>query len=217
MPSSANHRTDLKAVIFDYGEVLCHRPAGEEMSRMAGFFGLNTDQFLPLWERNRGPFDRGDLSAKVYWSMLAADAGVSIDSRQMEELCTLDLEMWSHINSAMIDWVRQLRASGLKVGLLSNMPADMVTHCRKQFAWLEVFDFATFSADVRLIKPDRAIYEYTLRGLGVKPSEAIFLDDREVNIQAARELGMQAIRVQSATQLKKDLQAAGFTILPAIG
>ena len=217
MPSSANHRTDLKAVIFDYGEVLCHRPAGEEMSRMAGFFGLNTDQFLPLWERNRGPFDRGDLSAKVYWSMLAADAGVSIDSRQMEELCTLDLEMWSHINSAMIDWVRQLRASGLKVGLLSNMPADMVTHCRKQFAWLEVFDFATFSADVRLIKPDSAIYEHTLRGLGVKPSEAIFLDDREANIQAARELGIEAIRVQSATQLKKDLQAAGFTILPAIG
>ena len=184
---------------------------------MAGFFGLNTDQFLPLWERNRGPFDRGDLSAKVYWSMLAADAGVSIDSRQMEELCTLDLEMWSHINSAMIDWVHQLRASGLKVGLLSNMPADMVTHCRKQFAWLEVFDFATFSADVRLIKPDSAIYEHTLRGLGVKPSEAIFLDDREANIQAARELGIEAIRVQSATQLKKDLQAAGFTILPAIG
>jgi putative hydrolase of the HAD superfamily len=206
----------IEAVIFDYGEVLCHRPRAEEIARLAGFFGIGVDRLSPLWEKNRGPFDRGDLTAEKYWAMFADDVGVKFKPGELEQICELDLAMWSNINGHMVDWVSQLRSSGMKVGLLSNMHPDMVTHCRKNFPWIENFDFATFSGEVRLIKPDPAIYEHTLRGLGVKASEAIFLDDREVNIKAARALGIQSIRVQSAEQLQRDLQAAGFTLLPAI-
>jgi FMN phosphatase YigB (HAD superfamily) len=48
----------------------------------------------------------------------------------------------------------------------------------------------------------------------VSAPETLFLDDREVNILAARQLGMAAIRVQSMAQLRTDLQTAGFAILP---
>jgi epoxide hydrolase-like predicted phosphatase len=148
--------------------------------------------------------------------MLAADAGGRVGPRELEEICKLDLGMWSNINADMIDWTHRLRASGLKVGVLSNMHSTMVTHCRAQFDWLKVFDFVTFSAEVRMIKPDAAIYEHTLRGLDVQASQALFLDDREINIQAARALGIHAIRVQSMAQLRSDLQNAGFKILPEI-
>jgi HAD superfamily hydrolase (TIGR01509 family) len=67
---------------------------------------------------------------------------------------------------------------------------------------------------VRLIKPDAAIYQHTLRGLGVSASEALFLDDREINIQAARALGIHAIQFRSQEQLRKEMQAAGFSFLP---
>lgn len=213
---SGNHHPplDVKAVIFDYGEVLCHRPTAEQIARLAGFFGIGVDALPPLWERNRGPFDRGDLTAEAYWSMLADDAGAKIGPGEMDEICELDLTMWSNVNSGMVEWARRLRSSGLKVGLLSNMHPDMVSHCRKHFAWLQGFDFVTFSGEARMIKPDPAIYEHTLRGLGVAASEALFLDDREINIRAARALGIAAIRVQSMAQLRRELQAAGFTILP---
>jgi FMN phosphatase YigB (HAD superfamily) len=46
------------------------------------------------------------------------------------------------------------------------------------------------------------------------PSDALFLDDREINVQAARALGINAIRFQSMTQLRNELQAVGFTTLP---
>jgi putative hydrolase of the HAD superfamily len=206
----------MKAVIFDYGEVLCHRPTADEITRLAGFFSLSVDRLKPLWEKNRGPFDRGDLTAEKYWAMFADDAGVKINPGQLEQICDLDMAMWSNVNTAMVEWAEQLRSSGRKVGILSNMHPDMVTHCRKSFPWIEDFDFATFSGEVRLVKPDPAIYEHTLRGLGVKASEALFLDDREVNIKAAQALGIQSIRVQSVDQLRKDLQAAGFTVLPAM-
>lgn len=214
---SSNHKDrwkHVKAVIFDYGEVLCHRPTAEETDRLASFFRLRADQLPALWERDRGSYDRGDLEPEKYWSMLAKQAGATLQPGQLQEIHELDKAMWSKVNSSMVEWMAQLRSSGMKVGLLSNMHPEMVAHCRKQFAWIQKFDFATFSGEVRLIKPDPAIYEHTLRGLGVTPSEALFLDDREVNIRAAQALGIHALRFESVEQLRSELESAGFPVLP---
>jgi putative hydrolase of the HAD superfamily len=115
----------------------------------------------------------------------------------------------------MLDWVSQLRTAGIKTGLLSNMPWDLVTHVRRDFRWLQNFTFKTFSAEVGLIKPDAAIYQHTLAGLGVAGPEALFVDDRQNNIEAARALGMHAIQFRSVAELKNELEALGFPILPA--
>jgi putative hydrolase of the HAD superfamily len=207
---------DVNAVLFDYGEVLCHPPTDEENAKLAAFFNLDLPRLRRLWERNRGAFDRGDFTSQVYWSMLAKDAGITVTAAEIEKICELDMTMWSMVNSSMVDWAHQLRASGLKIGLLSNMHPDMVSHCRKQFAWLNSFDFVTFSGEVRMIKPDPAIYEHTLRGLGTCAAETLFLDDREQNVRAAQDLGIRAIRFKSVVQLRNDLEAVGFPILPEL-
>jgi putative hydrolase of the HAD superfamily len=215
MPNNRDKRAaDLKAVIFDYGEVLCHRPTPAQTSQLASFFNLRVDRLPSLWERNRGPYDRGDLTPEAYWSMLATDAGAEISPQQLKEICELDTAMWSNVNPGMVEWARQLGFSGMKVGLLSNMHPDMVTYCRQHFSWLKDFDSVTFSGEVRMIKPDPDIYEHTLRGLGVKAGEALFLDDREVNIEAARKLGINALHFRSTAQLRSDLERMRFAILP---
>lgn len=207
---------DLKGVIFDYGEVLCHRPSAEQSVKLARFFNLDPQQLPALWERNRGPFDRGDLTSQAYWTILAKDAGVEMDASEIEKICELDMVMWSEINSSMVEWAHQLRASGLKIGLLSNMHPEMAAHCRQNFSWLNDFDSVTFSGEVRMIKPDPAIYEHALRALGTKAAETLFLDDREPNVRAAQALGIHAIRFKSVEQLRSDLQALSFSILPAV-
>ena len=92
--------------------------------------------------------------------------------------------------------------------MLSNMPHDMIVHVRQKFGWLQQFDHLTFSAEVGLIKPDAAIYEHSLRGIGVPASEALFVDDKEPNVQGARAVGMRAIRFQSVGQFAEDLKNA---------
>jgi len=208
-------QNDFKAVIFDYGEVLCHKPTSEEMARLAGFFGVDVERLPAMWRRNRDPFDRGDLTAEAYWSALAEEAGISLSPAQLEQVCELDLAMWSSVNLPMVEWTRQLRAYGLRVGLLSNMHLDMVAHCRKHFSWLKEFDFLTFSGEVRLLKPDPAIYKHTLQGLKMRASEALFLDDRAVNVQGARAVGIRAIQFQSVSKLRHELQTIGFPVLPS--
>jgi len=205
---------NIAAVILDYGAVLCHMPTPAEGQRMADLFGIRVDALPELWMKNRLAFDRGDLTSEAYWKLFAQDAGSAISSGVLEEVCRLDLEMWARDNEAMIEWMRALRAGEYKVGLLSNMHADMVTYVRKKFAWVNEFDFQTFSADVRMVKPEAAIYKYTLRGLGVKAEESLFIDDREGNIEAARAVGMNAIQFESVEQLREELMAMDFPILP---
>ena len=124
--------------------------------------------------------------------------------------------MFGRANVVMVAWLRRLREAGMKTGLLSNIHPAMIAYLRENFDWLELFDFKTFSAEVRLIKPDRAIYEHTLRGLEVAAGEALFVDDREINVQAARELGIRGLRFRSVEQLRRDLMAIGFPILPVV-
>lgn len=204
----------IKAVILDYGEVLSYPPTAEEWGRMARFFHVDAGQFRPLWDRNRLQYDCGDLSLETYWSKLAEDAGVKLEPGQLKELSRWDVEMWAHLNPAMVGWLKQMRSSGIKTGLLSNMPVDMIRHARQQFAWLSHFDHQTFSAEVRVVKPDPAIYRYSLEGLGVAASEALFVDDREPNVAGARAVGVRAIQFRSIAQLRDDLGKLGFPVLP---
>jgi putative hydrolase of the HAD superfamily len=207
--------TKIKAVILDYGEVLCYPPAAQEMGRMAAPFGMDPVPFRQLWDRNRLLYDRGDLSPEAYWSALAKDAGTRLTPEQFTQLRQWDLEMWGHDNPIMVEWLRQIHSSGMKTALLSNMPHDMIRYVRQEFDWLNQFDHQTFSAEVSLIKPDPAIYEHSLRGVGAAASEALFVDDKEPNIQAARALGIRAIQFRSVEQLRSDLKELGFHILPA--
>jgi putative hydrolase of the HAD superfamily len=206
----------INAVILDYGEVLCHRPSEEEFSRLMQPFGVDEKLFAELWDKNRGAFDRGDLTPEIYWSLLAEDAGAKIDATQLNQVCELDLKMWGNANEEMVSWLRQLRQGGIKTALLSNIHPTMIAYVKKNFDWLDLFDFTTFSAEVRLIKPDRAIYEHTLRGLGAKAEETLFVDDRERNVRGAREVGIRAVRFQSVEQLREELEKMGFAILPGM-
>jgi putative hydrolase of the HAD superfamily len=210
-----NGTPSISAVILDYGQVLA-RATPEGFGRMAKILNSSFETFYTLWQNTRDPYDRGDFTPEEYWLKLAVQADRSIDRSQIEILRNVEIEIWSHLDQGMLDWVSQLRATGIKTGLLSNMPRDLVTYLRTNCGWMENFVFKTFSSEVRMIKPDPAIYEHTLHGLGVSASESLFVDDREINIQAARALGIHAIQFDSIAQLKDDLEAMGFPILPAV-
>jgi putative hydrolase of the HAD superfamily len=208
--------SSITAVILDYGQVLVPSPTAEQFRPMADIFRVGFESFYKLWEASRDSYDRGDVTAEQYWLQLAAETNTSIDRRQIEILRQLEVEIWVHPDPDMLDWLSQLHPAGIRTGLLSNMPLDLMTYVRANCQWMENFAFKTFSAEVRLLKPDPAIYEHTLRGLGVSAEETLFVDDREPNVRAARMLGIHAIQFRSVAQLKDDLKTLGFPLLPSL-
>jgi len=213
-----NHRDvpRIKAVILDYGEVISFPPSSKKMASMAAVAGVRPDLFRTLYPTDRAPYDRGDFTAASYWLNFADSAHVRLDSAQIAQLRRLDVEMWSSVNPQMIRWLECLSEAGLKTALLSNMISDMAVHARETFRWLNKLTYQVLSCEVRLIKPDRAIYERCLEGLQVTPSEALFVDDKQINVQAARTLGITSIQFQSVGQLRNELAALPFAILPSI-
>ncbi len=206
----------ISAIIFDYGLVLARCPTMQEFGLMAKMFNVPYERFYELWENSRNPYDRGDITAEEYWHSLAARTNTSLDRGQIESLRKIEIEIWIHLDPRMLAWTEQLYAAGLKTAILSNMPLDLAEYVRKNFRWLDRFAFKALSAEVRLIKPEPAIYEHTLHGLGVAAEQALFIDDRERNIEAARKLGIHGILYESFAQLKGDLGKMGFPVLPDV-
>lgn len=203
-------------MILDYGEVLCLGPEWQALRRMAKVFGIKPNRFLDFYVSSRGPYDQGVITAEDYWLSFARLVGVRFDVAVIRQLRTWDTEMWSRINPEMTQWLEMLHRAGLKTALLSNMEFDMVAYARKNFEWLGCFDHQIFSCEVGLIKPNLAIFHQCIRRLAIKPQEALFVDDRPANVDAARATGMRAIRFRSINQLEKDLTEIRFEPLPRV-
>ena len=189
---------EAKAVILDYGGVICFHPPEQEVDELVTRTGVPKDVFLENYWGLRAAYDRGDLSYGEYWGEVARCAGRSYTAEQVEEFVRLDVRFWLHVDTRMIAWVRTLKASGRKVAMLSNMPRELGEYMKSHLDWLRDFDHITLSYELRSVKPDAAIYEDAIAGLGVRPEEAVFIDDRAENIAAAEALGIRALLFESA-------------------
>jgi putative hydrolase of the HAD superfamily len=113
-------------------------------------------------------------------------------------------------NRAMIEFVRGLRSRGVRAALLTNNVREWEPLWRSKLPEVdELFELVVDSAIVGLRKPDPAIFLLTLERLGrVAPERCVFLDDLDVNCAAARELGMAAVRYESAEQAIPAVESA---------
>ena len=210
-----NHaRSAIHAVILDYGEVISQPPDLAAIAAMAQIFGLAADPFRSLYGTLRYEYDRGDLRANQYWAAIASAAGLELSASQVEQLRAIDVAMWSRVNPSVLRWAGQLRSRGIKTAVLSNMHDDMVQKVREDPTWAERFDCLTLSSAIRIAKPDATIFRHCLECLDVAPGEALFVDDREINVRAAQQLGIKGIVANSPAVLRKELEAIGFTPLP---
>lgn len=209
-------RKEIRAVILDYDHVLCRSPREEHVERMATAFGVDPHTFWRLYEQNRGPLDKGELTPAAYWKSLARDAGTKVDAFTIERLGDLDIDMWDTLEEPLLEWVQTLQANGYKTALLSNSHPRFVAHLRQNRPWLRWFDVCVFSAEVHLIKPEPAIFRHTLEKLGIDASGVLFIDDRFSNVSVAQSLGIESIRFTTLVELNRQLKDAGFSHLVRI-
>ena len=195
----------LRAVIFDYGMVLSGPPDPAAKERLCEISGLSAELLDAHYWTRRLDYDRGTLSAEEYWHRIAVDAGSRLADETVRALIEQDILLWATVNPLMLDWLDRVRGGGWKVAILSNMGKDLLGHMRRHFLWLDRLDHLTWSCELNRVKPEPEIYEYTLEKLGVRPEEALFLDDKTENVEGARRLGMRSLLFRDARTLQLDL------------
>ncbi len=185
---------DFDSIIFDFGGVLVTHQTDADQAKLASLLGVTVEQFSELYWANRIEYDRGALTGPEYWMEIMQQSGANIDASLIDKLTDLDSASWMRFDEPVWDWIDQLRSAKKRVAILSNMPRDLGDAIKTKTDRLGAFDQVTLSFDVHAVKPEPAIYEHCLAGLGSTPERTLFLDDRIENVQGAELLGIRAIQ-----------------------
>jgi putative hydrolase of the HAD superfamily len=206
----------IRAVIFDYGEVLC-TPDLAAHRRLLELTGLDHETFERFYWRDRHDYDLGNVDGPAFWQKFARDAGLTFTPETIAALIENDVLLWVSVDERMLAWAAALQQAGILTAILSNMVPEILRYMRQEFAWLANFTQQTYSCEFHIAKPDPAIFTWTCGQLAVRPDEALFVDDRLINVEAAEKVGLHAIHFRGIDQLRADLAARNLTELPEPG
>jgi putative hydrolase of the HAD superfamily len=193
-------KISIRGVIFDYGNVLCYVQQLSDLEGMACVSGIPVPRLRDLYWKFRVPYDRADLTATEYWQAVAGEEKLVLTAEQIARLIVLDTQGWGRLNEKTVNWAKQLRHSGLRLGLLSNMPIDLSQSLVANGGWASFFHHLTFSGELRLVKPDPAIYRACLQSMELPPDKVLFLDDLAPNLEAASRLGIHSVLFDTIEQ-----------------
>ena len=107
------------------------------------------------------------------------------------------------INQGVLDLIHRLHGN-YKLAVLSNSPPGL-SKWLADWNMLNFFKVVFCSGDEGMAKPDPEAFELTLERLGLKPNEAVFIDDTREHVEAARKLGLQGILFTTAEKLEEEL------------
>jgi putative hydrolase of the HAD superfamily len=199
-----------RAIVFDLFGVIASTQAPEDIRRIEKAAGVDGAGAEPFWEAYwalREPYDSGQPGVE-YWAAVADRLGAPFADETVRALIDADMRSWSNADAAMVDLIGELAAGGHTLGLLSNIVGDLVPIFEARHrAWLAHFSTLAYSCEIGVAKPDRRAYEIVAERLGVAPRDCLFIDDREVNVLAAREVGMRAEVFRTPDQVRGLLAA----------
>lgn len=194
----------IKNIIFDVGNVLVeYNPDG--LMRRLGFDeetlqAVNQAVFQnELWNES----DRGVLSPEeLLEAFIANNPAYEKEIRQVIDAVGDTISLMPYT----VEWVKGLKERGYHLYILSNYAEYTYEKTSHKMEFLPYMDGVVFSYRCKLIKPEKEIYEYICETYGLKPEESVFLDDREDNVQAARNMGMNGIVFENYAQGSETLE-----------
>lgn len=180
----------IKTIIFDIGNVLMKFDYMPYVKRLLGDDEAVYRVNGAIWRSGYwNELDRGGDVTELLSLMLAADPEYQEEIRLTFEnvgQCMFRMEY-------AIPWIQALKARGYQVLFLSNYSRYIMDAKPEVLDFLPYMDGGVFSCDVRLVKPDPAIYQTICEKYALVPGECVFLDDNAANVQAARAFGINAI------------------------
>jgi HAD superfamily hydrolase (TIGR01509 family) len=200
----------IRVVIFDMGKVLVWFDNAIFFRKLAVLADLPEDRVreaahvkLELVQS----FDRGVVTPAEFKDRVCSALGLSLSYSRFYEIFN---DVYTP-NRPALDIARRLKAAGYVLVLLSNCDPERAAFIQKTFPETLVFDIRIVSYEVKLLKPEPAIYFLALQRAGAKAEECVFIDDMAVNVEAARALGIASLHYEyDKTDLEAELRRLGL-------
>lgn len=194
----------IKNIIFDVGKVLVKWEPERAMREL----GMSEETIAAVMAAtvNSKEWDETDRGVWSNEEILAAFIG------KAPEYETEIRKFWGNLDLAVRpfsyvkDWITELKEQGYHLYILSNYGEWTYQKTKEALSFEQKMDGALFSYRVKCIKPDQKIYQTLLQMFGLKAEECVFLDDREENIEGARQAGIHGIVFNGYEEAKKSLE-----------
>ena len=196
--------SSIKAVIWDLAGVVLHTVKGTFNSLLAERLDapLNDIERL-ISSKENDLWDIDEIDDDTFYTFLLEELNMPMEKKSI--LRKFVLEDF-YIDQEILAYIKKIQKS-FTTALLTNFPAHVHDFMKTDWIVDGAFDHIIASCDVKLIKPDPAIYTLTLARIGYLAEETVFIDDREINVKAAEKLGINGIVYQSRSQTINDLEA----------
>ena len=200
----------IRAVISDIGRVIVGVDVSRAMQGLSSGIALSPREIWSAIEKDpRFPdLQDGRISARDWHLHIVRRLGGNLTYEQF-------IQAW---NAALLPETLQPDSlwAGLskkyKLALLSNTDPIHVAHMESTFTFFNYFPVRIYSCAAGMSKPNPAIYQEALRASKVKANEAVYIDDLEENVAAAKALGMIGIHLPIPARLPEALKSAGVAI-----
>ena len=204
---------DIKNVVFDIGNVVV-RWAPVEITRLT--FGDTFSDTAALEARAKSIFqseiwqnlNKGFISEGEAKSQYQQSLGLS--ALECERLLYY-VKQTQLLIYGSVDLIKRVKAAGYRVFALTDNVHEIVAHLQSTYTFWDLFEGATISAEVGLLKPQPEIYQILLTQFMLEASETVFIDDMPYNVAGAESAGIAGIGFENSCQCEQELKALGLS------
>lgn len=196
---------EIKGVVFDFGGVMTTCTMPERVRPIVDELGIPWQALEDGFAKYRRLMDGGFMGFDEMYRKIWEEAGVTLDEETQARILKEDMASFLYPNLRTLEWMRNLKAKGYKIGILTNMWADFGKKFRETFPqFIELADAMVVSGEEHMYKPMKEIYDLLRDRIGLKSEELLFIDDAAGNCDGARKAGWKALRFISNDQVECD-------------
>ncbi len=198
----------IKVLIFDLGNVLFFFDQEKSIKEVAKVCRVPEEQIRSILIENGliYKYEKGEIETTDFLTIFQKKLNKSID---FEKLVMAASDIFTPNDELDLILIKAKRL-GLKLVLLSNTNELHYSFLEANFSILKVFDAKVLSYQLKMSKPDKAIFEAAIKVAGTFPEECFLTDDTAENIEAAKQCGIDAVQFKNNLSLKQELSARGI-------
>lgn len=199
------NRKSLKAVIFDFGNVICKFDNNIFLKKISRFSDKSVQELSELIYSSPDnlprKYETGLITSDEFFNAVKEKCNLSISKEDFIEAYT---KIFTPIPETF-DLIKKLKSEGYKLALLSNTSEWDFEYGIKPIEVFNLFDAVSLSFEVKAMKPEKRIFYDSLEKLNLKPEECVYIDDIKEYVDVADEIGIKGIHYTSPSQLKASL------------
>ena len=162
------------------------------------YLGITEEEFITYSGENLRKLLNGKISTNEFWTKFSLKYGKKVKEELFGKFFNPKL------NDGTKDLIKQLKDISRVVCGTNTLDSHYYYHLKH--GDYDIFDTVYASNIIGLLKPDPDFYWYILKSEGVKPEEAVFIDDTEENVLSAQEIGINSILFTDSDSLKTRLK-----------